>query len=187
MGIHTQPRKTRMDDKVQARLANLKAKAQGEDSGVTFMEPTAKRGRPKGVKDAQPRKSKSNPDGGRVEGFFDKYEPQTDKLPTEAAPPDLETLKRTIKPAIQAISNVGVKVAESNDAAMSGEEMETILNSAAECVNLYLPAMLSKHANAVVLAVSLGNYSFRVYMLRQKKLEEMRAEFRNKAQSKSVN
>lgn len=145
---------------VSLSLDQLKNDVQGEDSADTFMEPGKKRrGRPKGSKNKSSDTQKVNPMGGG-----------SDLPPT----PDVEQTKKLVRPAVEAISFMGVKIAEDPSAAMQPTELEIIVETSALCINQYLPGVLGTHANAIVLSVTLAQWSLRVWLLRQAKLEELK-------------
>lgn len=146
---------------VSLSLDQLKNDVQGEDSADTFMEPGKKRrGRPKGSKNktSDSNAQRVNPMGG------------PDVPPT----PDVEQTKKLVRPAVEAISFMGVKIAEDPGAAMQPTELEIIVETSALCINQYLPGVLGTHANAIVLSVTLAQWSLRVWLLRQAKLEELK-------------
>lgn len=145
---------------VSSEIENLKSDVRNEDNVDSFMEPgKKKRGRPKG--------SKSKP----VENA------QVNPLGSSAPPvPDIAATKKLVEPAVAALSMLGVKLAEDEAAAMVPTEMEIIADSAAACVNQYLPGVLGAHANAVVLSVALGQWALRVYLLRQATLSRLKKE-----------
>lgn len=143
---------------VTSSLDQLKSDVREEDHVDSFMEPGKKRkGRPKGSKN---KTEKVNPMG------------------SVGAPPipDIEATKKLITPAVSGLSLLGVKLAEDEAAAMQPTEMEVIVESAAACVNQYLPGVLGQHANAIVLSVALAQWSLRVYLLRQATLAKMKKE-----------
>ena len=145
---------------VSAEIENLKTDVKNEDHVDSFMEPGKKRrGRPKGSKTKTASAAPVNPMG-------------------EGAPqvPDIEATKKLVAPAVAGLSALGVKLAEDEAAAMQKTEMEVIVDSAAACVNQYLPGVLGEHANAVVLSVALGQWALRVYLLRQATLSRIKKE-----------
>lgn len=146
---------------VSQSLDQLKNDVQAEDSADTFMEPGKKRrGRPKGSKNQKTSDAQRvNPVGGSAE------------LPPT---PDVEQTKKLVRPAVEAISFMGVKIAEDPAAAMQPTELEIIVETSALCINQYLPGVLGTHANAIVLSVTLAQWSLRVWLLRQAKLEELK-------------
>lgn len=141
-------------------LSSLSSDAASEDQNDSFMEPKKKRGRPKG---STKKKDTPPPSNAKLGG---------DLPPTREE--QIAQTKKYIKPVVGIISNVGVKIAEDEKAAMGTDEMEIIAESAAACIQQYLPDVLGAHANAVVLLTALGNWSLRVYMLRMANLEAMR-------------
>lgn len=144
---------------VSAEIENLKTDVQKEDHVDSFMEPGKKRkGRPKG--------STNKPKAVNVMGEASSA-PQI---------PDLEATKKLVKPGVSALSALGVKFAEDETAAMQPPEVEVIVDSAAACINQYLPGVLGAHANAVVLSVTLAQWGLRVYFLRQASLAKLRQE-----------
>ena len=146
---------------VSSEIENLKSDVRNEDNVDSFMEPgKKKRGRPKGSKNnAKPQTASINPMGGEAQ-----------------AVPDIAATKKLVEPAVAALSMLGVKLAEDEAAAMVPTEMEIIADSAAACVNQYLPGVLGAHANAVVLSVALGQWALRVYLLRQATLSRLKKE-----------
>lgn len=146
-------------------LGKLAGDAATEDAVDSFMNPKKKRGRPKGSKNSNQGKNVPPPKG-------------TQNILGGDTPPSREEqiaqTKKYIKPVVGIISNVGVKIAEDEKAAMAPNEAEIIAESAAACINQYLPDVLGNHANAVVLLTALGNWSLRVYLLRMANLEAMR-------------
>lgn len=144
---------------VSSEIENLKSDVRNEDNVDSFMEPgKKKRGRPKGSK-TKVSSETVNPMGG-----------------TTPPVPDVEATKKLIAPAVSALSVLGVKLAEDEAAAMQPTETEIIIDSAAACVNQYLPGVLGAHANAVILSVALAQWSFRVYLLRQATLAKLKRE-----------
>jgi len=91
---------------------------------------------------------------------------------------DIEKTKGYVRPVFGMISNLGVKLAETQEAALGPNEMEICVDAAAQCVNQYLPNVLGEHAALVVLSLTLTNWGVRVAMLRAKRLEELRAQKR---------
>lgn len=151
-------------------LGKLAQDASTEDQNDSFMEPKKKRGRPKGSKNSTRSKDAPSPPKGaeRILGG--------DTPPTREE--QIAQTKKYIKPVVGIISNVGVKIAEDPAAAMGPDEAEIIAESAAACIQQYLPDVLGAHANAVVLLTALGNWSLRVYLLRMANLEAMREKAR---------
>lgn len=153
---------------VSSEIEQLKTDVKNEDHVDSFMEPGKKRkGRPKGSKNAP--KNPVNPMG------------------VDGAPPipDIEATKKMVAPMVSALSALGVKYAEDEAARMQEPEVIVIVDSAAACINQYLPGVLGAHANAVVLAVTLGQWSLRVYFLRQANMEKLRQQ--KVAEEKLVN
>lgn len=156
---------------LSSEIEQLKTDVKNEDHVDSFMEPGKKRkGRPKGSKNRAQTSNPVNPMGG------------------EGAPipiPDIEATKKLVAPAVSALSALGVKYAEDDAAKMQEPEVTVIVDSAAACINQYLPGVLGVHANAVVLAVTLGQWSLRVYFLRQASLAKLRQQ--QKVEEKLVN
>lgn len=150
---------------VTSELTELQNDVKNEDNINSFMEPgKKKRGRKPGSKnkpkDANgPAYQSVNPMGG-----------------SNPEVPNIEATKNLVKPAIAALSVLGVRIAEDDAAAMQETEMSIIVDSAAACVNQYLPGVLGAHANAVILSVALGQWSLRVYLLRLATIERMKRE-----------
>lgn len=148
-------------DETKEKLEDLKTAAEDDDStSKQFMDPTQEK---KGKRPYTRRKP---------------LKAEREALEAESAQVNLEQVKNAIRPAFGMLSNVGVKLAESPEAAIGPQEMIVMVDSATACVNQYLPAVLGLHANAIVLSLALGNWSLRVYMLRQAKLEQLREEYR---------
>lgn len=152
------------------KLASLAQSASEEDAGASFMNPVKKkRGRPR--KDENP----------AVEGSND--------LGTASAPDPMaaiEANKKLVRPMWEVIDRVGQKYAETTDAAMGPQILETLVDTSAACIHQYLPSLLSEHANLIVLSVTFSSWSLKVYMLRQAKLEELRAQFRARQAGQEV-
>lgn len=149
---------------VTSEIEQLKSDVKNEDNVDSFMEPgKKKRGRPKGS--TKKATAQVNPMDGTSN-------PQV---------PDIEATKKLVAPAVSALSAMGVKIAEDQTAAMQPTEMEVIIDSGAACVNQYLPGVLGAHANAVVLSVTLAQWGFRVYMLRQMNLAKLKNEAKLRA------
>lgn len=147
---------------VSSEIENLKSDVKNEDHVDSFMEPGKKRrGRPKGST------SKGKQTSAPINPLGDAPAPPI---------PDIEATKKLVAPAISALSALGEKFAEDSAAAMQKPEMEVIVDSAAACVNQYLPGVLGAHANAVILSVALGQWGLRVYLLRQATLARLRRE-----------
>lgn len=147
-------------------LGKLAGDASTEDQNDSFMEPKKKRGRPKGSKNFS-HQGKNVPPPKGTEKFLGGDTPPTREE-------QIAQTKKYIKPVVGVISSVGEKIAEDKTAAMTLEEIEIISESAAACIQQYLPDVLGAHANAVVLLASLGQWSLRVYMLRMANLDAMR-------------
>lgn len=96
----------------------------------------------------------------------------------EVPPPPIQThTKEYLKPAFEMLSNLSVRLTGEQQAGMKPEELEIITTSGAACIDQYLPAMLSQHANLMVFSMAFGSWSLRVWMIYQTKkeiLEEMR-------------
>lgn len=144
---------------VTSEIDKLKSDVQNEDNVDSFMEPGKKRrGRPKGSKTKSP----------GPENIM--------SAPGAPSVPDIEATKKMVQPAVAALSMMGVKIAEDDAAAMVPTETEIIVDSAAACINQYLPGVLGAHANAVVLSVALAQWGLRVYLLRQATLSKLQKE-----------
>lgn len=171
--FHESISETKMMINKAKKIASLRADAEDEDDSETFMNPAKKkstRGRKRLPRDE---------DGNIIRGKPAAIPQQrAESLSENAAPVDLEAVRTALKPVALMISNVGVKVAETQDAAMTMDEMTVILDAATNCVNQYLPAVLGAHASAVTLSLMLAQYSYRVYTLRQLQLEKLIAERR---------
>jgi len=147
---------------VDTVLDKLQNDAKGEDTSDSFMEPAKKSrgGRPKG--------SKNRPAVNPTASGEDNSGPGLPPLP------DIEQTKKLIRPGVEALSLMGVKLAADQAAAIQPTEMEIIVETGALCVNQYLPGVLGIHANAIVLLVTLSQWSLRVYLLRQTNIQKMR-------------
>lgn len=144
--------KKKSKPEAESKVSTFAAEAANVETQNEFMNPI-KRGRPKG--------SKNNV-----------------KIET---PPDLnldkenvEKLKTYLTPVVDLVSEVGYRVSEDEKGRLSSQEIEIITSSAASCVNLYLPNVLGRHADLIVLTVTMAQWSVRVYMLRQMNLDKLR-------------
>lgn len=155
-----------MSETEPGKLDQLAADAAGEDSSSSFMNPKKKRGRPKGSKTQT------------------KDAPEREPAPEPSAQEQLEALKPALKPCFEMISAGGVRMSGCPEAAFSLEEMQTLVDTAAACVHQYLPGAVSTHANLIVFSVTIANWSLRVYMLREMKLDEMRQNMRQASEGK---
>ena len=151
------------------RLQKLEAESKLEASEDTFMEPSKKR---KGFKkDGTPRA----PWGSKTRGGK-HVNPIGTEVSEGQSQADIEQTKKYIRPLMEMVSGVGVRLAETKDAAMGPNELEILTDTASACVNQYLPNVLGEHANLVVFTLTFSQWSLRVYMLRQARLAELRAE-----------
>lgn len=151
------------------KLDYLREGAEKDSSPDTFMDPVKKRGRPKGSKNKQSKAEHVNPMSGGI-------------ATTPSADPQraIDELKPVMRPMWSMISNVGVKLSETPEAAIGATEMEILVNTSAACVNQYLPGLLGTHANLVVLSCTFGQWAVRVYLLRLAKIEQYKEEFRQR-------
>lgn len=155
-------------------LGNLASGAAQEDSVDSFMDPVKKgRGRPKGTKN-RPKDGTPAPGASPLGAGNPENDPRL----------QLEQTKKYIRPVVEIASKAGVKLCESEEGAMSPSEIEIIAESAAACVQQYLPNALGDHANLIVLLTVTGNWAAKVYMIRLAKIEEYR---RRAAAAKHVN
>lgn len=150
--------------KVSEALDNLTLHAAQEDNSGTFMNPPAKgkRGRKPGTKN-KPKNVEGN-----EEGISVAVNPEEQRRQVEA-------IKGYVEPVFHMLSTVGVKVAESEQAAIGAKELVVMVDAAANCINQYLPDVLGRHAHLTVLSVTMASWGIRVYMIRQAKIEELRA------------
>lgn len=160
------PVKEKVDEsQISSKLEGLKSDAQGEENSGGFMSPGKKRGPKKGVKYG-PRPSKDASAPNNIVG---------ENGATPNAVQDIEQVKKILTPVFQTCSAIGVKMAETPEAAMGAVELEIMVDSAARCVNQYLPGVLGAHASLIVLTLTFSQWSLKVYLLREAKLQEMRA------------
>lgn len=146
---------------VKEKVADLAAAATEEVEAGGFMDPVAKkRGRPKG--------SKTRPREPEV------LEPAPDPQA------EINAIKPLMRPMWGMISQAGVKIAETPEAAIGPAELEVLVDTSAACVHQYLPGLLGTHANLIVLCVTFSQWSLKVYMLRQLKLAELIEERRRR-------
>lgn len=157
----TIPEAKLFDETPDEAIADLKASVDDGEAPQEFMKPK-KRGRKPGQKN----KPKDGASPEVMHGLSDK----------EA----LLANKRMVRPVWEMLSGVGVKLAEDERAALGAAELEVLVDTSAAVIHQYLPELLGQHANLVVLSLTFGQWSLRVYMLRQANLERLKAEYRAK-------
>lgn len=166
---------------VEADIDTLKNDAAAEDTADSFMEPKkkGKRGRPPGTKN-KPKMDTAGPGpGGPGQPLGSSGgDPQNPNFQAET-----EANKQFVRPALLAMSSLGVKIAETEKAAIGPVEMEIMVNSGAACIAQYMPAVLGAHANAIVFLTCFSQWSLQVYLLRQARLAEMREEIMRRKQA----
>lgn len=159
---------------VESEIDSLKVDASAEDTADSFMEPKKKRGRKPGSKN-KPKVDTSTASGAPGVGpqplGSSGGDPQSPNFASE-----VEQNKQFVRPALLAISSLGVKLAETEKAAIGPVEMEILVNSGAACLAQYMPAVLGAHANAIVFLTCFSQWSLQVYLLRQARLQELREE-----------
>lgn len=152
---------------VDSKISNFASEASNVEQEQGFMNPVKPRGRPKGAKN------------------LPKDAPLPHNMGSDAE--TLASLKQLVTPVADMLSEVGYRVAEDEKARLSATEIDIITTSAAKCINLYLPNVMGKHADLIVLSVTMAQWSARVYMLRQMNLEKLRSQYRNSVKENSSN
>lgn len=151
---------TFMAESPSEAIEDLKERAVQDGEPPEFMKPDKKRGR------------------GRPKGSTSEKKEGIPHETKSSAADQIIANKKLMLPMWQAISGVGVKLAEDKEAAIGVVEMEVLVDTSAACVHQYLPNLLGEHANLIVLSVTFAQWSLRVYLLRQAKLEQLIAERR---------
>jgi len=139
---------------VDQKLSHFAGEADSEEKENAFMNPVKKRGRPLGSKNKA------------------HDEPLPPSLNLDAD--NVQKIRTYIAPVVELCSEVGFRVSEDEKGRLSPQETEIITQSAASCINLYLPNVMGRHADLIVLTITMAQWSARVFMLRKMNLEALR-------------
>lgn len=145
------------------KLEEMAKDAAQEGGAASFMNPGAKRGRPKGSKGKKARLDAKEPD---------------QILPPPDPEKEREALKPVIAPVFKLLSMAGVKAAEDERAAIAPEQQELMTHCAAGTVVRYMPGV-SEHADLICLSLMMSQWVMTVFMLRRENLEKMRTDRMN--------
>lgn len=137
----------------EGTLDQIEGGAASEDSTGTFMNPVEKKKRK-----------------------YAKRKGKEEAPPAQSPAEQLEATKVWVKPVIGIMSTAGARIAEDERGLMTPSELDVIVNSTAGCIQQYLPDILGKHGNAVVLCVFMTQWTARVYLVRQENLARLRAQ-----------
>lgn len=159
------PMKRAASPEVRAHVEDLAADASTEENVGAFMDPASKGDRKK--RGPYKKRNKENSE----ETTATSSEAETQNLAAE-----IDKLKPLVRPLWETISTVGVKIAETPDAAIGPNEMVVLVDCSAACVLQYLPGLLGTHASLIVLSLTFGQWASRVYILRQMQLDKLRRE-----------
>lgn len=154
------PMKRAASPEVKATLDDLSVDASTEENVGAFMDPVSKRGK------RGPYKKRGR----------DESEEKTSEAETQNLAVEIDKLKPLMRPMWETVSTLGVKIAETPDAAIGPNELIVFVDTSAACVHQYLPGLLGTHANLIVLSLTFGQWAARVYMLRQMQLDKLRRE-----------
>jgi len=137
----------------EGTLDSIEAGAASEDSTGTFMNPVEKKKRK-----------------------YTKRKDKTEEKPEASPAEQIEATKVWLRPVVNIMSTTGARIAEDERGLMTIQELDVITNAAAGCIQQYMPDILGKHGNAVVLCVFMTQWSARVYLVRQENLAKLRAQ-----------
>lgn len=144
-----------------SKLETFAENARSEGVGNEFMNPgeppKKKRGRPKGST------SKPSPEPEEVQAT---QEPSRDER--------LHANKQLLEPCFKILSEAAIRKTGKIEAGFTNQELDVLCISGAECIEQYLPNLVGKHANLIILSMTLGAWSYRVARIYEMEAEKMR-------------
>lgn len=145
------------------KLDEMATNARAEGAGQEFMNPgeppKKKRGRPKG--------STSKP---QVDAIPEDLQAQAEPSREER----LEANKQLLEPCFKILSEAAIRKTGKVDAGFTNQELDVLCTSGAACIEQYLPNLVGRHANLIILSMTLGAWSFRVARIYEMEASKMR-------------